>query len=37
MLLFLWLVILGVMALLVFAGVFMLLVPPIDQDEAGGV
>lgn len=36
MLLLLWLIILGVMALLTFAGVFVLLAPVIDSDSSGG-
>lgn len=36
MLLLLWLIILGVMALLTFAGVFVLLVPVIDSESSGG-
>lgn len=36
MILFLWLTILGVMAILVFAGVFILLVPAIEESEEAG-
>lgn len=36
MLLFLWLTILGVMAIMVFAGVFVLLVPVIEESEGAG-
>lgn len=36
MLLFLWLTILGVMAIMVFAGVFVLLVPAIEDSEEAG-